>query len=109
MSGSHRRRQAVLPATRVLPILQARAEELGTMNGHVLGVWQPAKKRYGKAAEKTMCRLCGMQAIAMPCGDAATTVKWLRENPGLLGDAVFEICTSRKIAEPPVGTLGLRS
>jgi hypothetical protein len=93
----------------ILPILQARAEERGTMLGHTFGVWGPAKKRFGKSSIKTLCETCGMQAVAMPHGEAHSTLKLTRDNPGLLGEALVETCVRLRIVEPPAGTLGLRS
>lgn len=97
----------MLPVTIVLPILQARAKELGTAKGHVFGVWQPAKRRHGKAAVRAVCERCGMHVVATPYGDASATTKWLQEHPGVLGNAVFEQCVSAKVVELPT-TLGLR-
>lgn len=106
--GHNRRPKRELLSAVVLPILQARAEERGTERGHVFGVWQPAKKRFGKGAVKTLCETCGMQAVAMPYGEASSKVKLTRENPGILGEALVEGCARLKHVEPPAGTLGLR-
>lgn len=103
-----KRRVTHLQPSIVLPILQARAEERGTLKGHVLGPWQPAKKRFGKMAMKTVCELCGLQAVAMPSGEAGARVNIVRDNPGLLGDVLLEPCISTKVVDPPPGSLGLR-
>jgi len=102
MASKYRRPQTLLAAI-VLPILQARAEERGTVRGHVFGVWQPAKKKFGKGSIKTLCERCGKQLVAMPYGHAESVWKLTREHPGLVGDALIEPCVAMPPVDPPPG------
>ena len=96
-----------IPASVVLPLLTKTAVERGTAKGHTFGAWQTAKRRFGKGAIHTICELCGMNAVALPYGDASATVAVVRYNPGLHGAALTEPCISTNVIDPPPGVLGL--
>ena len=99
-----KRRNYTVPTTVLLPILQRRAEEMCTLNGHSMSVWQPAKKRFGKGALKTLCEMCGAQIVAMPYGEPGARINVVRDNPGLLGDALTKACVVDALPK----VLGLR-
>ena len=96
-----------IPASIVLPLLTKIAVERGTAKGHTFGAWHQAKRRLGKGAIHTICELCGMNAVALPYGDASATVAAVRHNPGLQGAALTEPCVSTRVIDPPPGVLGL--
>ena len=98
-----------LAVSLVLPLLQQRADELVAVKGHSSsGIWQAAKKKYGKGALKSLCPVCGMQVVVIPYGDVQSRLRWVRENPGIVGESLTATCASGKIVEPPTGVLGLR-
>ena len=96
-----------LPTSLVLQIITETAIERGTAQGHTFGAWQTAKRRLGKGAIKAVCERCGMQAVALPHGEASATIAVVRYNPGLQGAALTEPCISTRVVDPPPGVLGL--
>lgn len=73
--------------------LQVRAEELAHAQAHVLGVWQTAKRRWGKGATQAWCPDCCAVAIVLPWGGSKhASTKLQASMPAIVGDAVFEPC-----------------
>lgn len=100
-----------LGADVILPIIQARAEEHGSLKGHTFTVWRNAKKAFGKHAFRTFCNVCGRYVVAAPYGDGRSVQPWVREHPGIMGDALTQPCLQEPEPEQkplPMGVLGLR-
>ena len=58
--------------------------------GHMMLPWQHAKKAHGVAAERSLCKLCGLHVIIMPrCEYERGKV-----SPGMKGDALFQECVA---------------
>ena len=76
---------------RTLALLQTRAMILTRVKGHLLGMWTPAKKKYGVGAMRTLCLHCGMGLMILP------RMPYKRgELPAIQGEVLFDRCTVHK-------------
>ena len=81
--------------------LQNRAHAKAAENGHTLGQWFQAKRKFGAAAQRATCLGCGKVALMTPHGNHLGYLKLVREHPGISGDALFTTCEFGKPLLPP--------
>ena len=93
MSKKHRQFRAHwgVSGDAMVALLQTRARCLAIAQGHSLGVWVEAKRKYGKGAKRASCVHCGVKAIVMPYGHQGGPPA-AQTNPVIMGDGVLTPC-----------------
>lgn len=91
--SKHHKNRYTLDST-VLWALQNRATARTFDHGHLLGVWSPAKKKYGVGAMKCACSICGKEVIVAPMvhGLVRSKSQGAMGVPAMKGEALFESC-----------------
>src|SRR5438874_13234754 len=73
----------------ILSALEITAIRRSAMQGHRLGPWTGAKRKFGSGAMKAICMACGKQALLSHNGYARAKNKSVQHVPGIRGEDVF--------------------
>lgn len=76
----------------VIGSLQGMANIKTTVLGHLVGQWQPAKKKHGVGAMRAWCLVCGADVFIMPRMEYQGENKVRVLVPGMKGEALFDKC-----------------